>query len=74
MTTKLIGEKVQRVEDERLLRGQGRYVDDLLADPHAGTLTRPCCAARTRTRGSSTSTSTRSSTSRACSRSTPTTT
>ena len=30
MTTKLMGEKVQRVEDERLLRGQGRYVDDLL--------------------------------------------
>ena len=44
MTTKMIGEKVQRVEDERLLRGQGRYVDDLvpgalevavLRSPHA---------------------------------------
>ena len=40
----MIGEKVQRVEDERLLRGQGRYVDDLvpgalevavLRSPHA---------------------------------------
>ena len=30
MTTKLMGEKVLRVEDERLLRGHGRYVDDLL--------------------------------------------
>jgi carbon-monoxide dehydrogenase large subunit len=30
VTTKLIGEKVQRVEDERLLRGQGQYTDDLL--------------------------------------------
>ncbi len=30
MTTKLIGEKVQRVEDERLLRGLGQYADDLM--------------------------------------------
>ena len=30
MTTKLVGEGVRRVEDERLLRGQGRYVDDVL--------------------------------------------
>ena len=30
MTTKLMGEKVRRVEDARLLRGEGRYVDDLL--------------------------------------------
>src|SRR5688572_29598443 len=30
MTTKLMGEKVRRVEDDRLLRGQGRYVDDLM--------------------------------------------
>ena len=44
MTTKLMGEKVQRVEDERLLHGKGRYVDDLvpgalevavLRSPHA---------------------------------------
>jgi len=44
MTTRMVGEKVQRVEDERLLRGQGRYVDDLapgalevavLRSPHA---------------------------------------
>ncbi len=44
MTTKLVGEAVQRVEDDRLLRGQGRYVDDvlpgalevaLLRSPHA---------------------------------------
>jgi carbon-monoxide dehydrogenase large subunit len=30
MTTKLMGERVPRVEDDRLLRGQGRYVDDVL--------------------------------------------
>ena len=30
MTTKLFGEKVRRVEDDRLLRGLGRYVDDLM--------------------------------------------
>ncbi|HET6563252.1 MAG TPA: aerobic carbon-monoxide dehydrogenase large subunit [Marmoricola sp.] len=44
MTTKLMGEKVRRVEDARLLRGEGRYVDDLapgalevavLRSPHA---------------------------------------
>jgi len=29
MTTRLFGERVQRLEDERLLRGQGRYTDDL---------------------------------------------
>ncbi len=38
MTTKLFGQKVPRVEDQRLLRGQGRYVDDVLAGAHAGTL------------------------------------
>ncbi len=37
MTTKLVGAKVQRVEDQRFLRGQGRYVDDI--DVHAGTPT-----------------------------------
>jgi carbon-monoxide dehydrogenase large subunit len=30
MTTKLLGEKVRRVEDERLLRGKGQYTDDLM--------------------------------------------
>jgi carbon-monoxide dehydrogenase large subunit len=29
MTTKLMGGRVQRVEDDRLLRGKGRYVDDV---------------------------------------------
>ena len=29
MTTKLMGQKVQRVEDQRFLRGLGRYVDDV---------------------------------------------
>ena len=38
MTTKLFGERVPRVEDQRLLRGKGRYVDDVLADARAGTL------------------------------------
>ncbi len=32
MTTKLFGEKVPRVEDDRMLRGGGRYTDDLGAD------------------------------------------
>jgi carbon-monoxide dehydrogenase large subunit len=30
VTTKMFGEKVHRVEDERLLRGLGRYADDVL--------------------------------------------
>ncbi len=30
MTTKLFGEKVARVEDDRFLRGEGQYTDDLL--------------------------------------------
>ncbi|WP_341925984.1 aerobic carbon-monoxide dehydrogenase large subunit [Nocardioides psychrotolerans] len=30
MTTKMVGQAVQRVEDERLLRGHGQYVDDLV--------------------------------------------
>ncbi len=38
MTTKLFGTKVKRVEDQRLLRGKGRYVDDVLAGSHGGTL------------------------------------
>ena len=32
MTTRLVGEPVQRVEDPRLLRGKGGYLDDLGAD------------------------------------------
>src|SRR4051812_21147211 len=38
MTTKLFGQKVARVEDQRFLRGRGRYVDDVLVGSHAGTL------------------------------------
>ena len=72
MTTKLIGAKVQRVEDQRFLRGQGRYVDDVAVDRRR--CTPPCCARRTPTPGSSTSTSTTCSTSRACTPSGPTTT
>ncbi|MEZ5096705.1 MAG: aerobic carbon-monoxide dehydrogenase large subunit [Nocardioides sp.] len=34
MTTKLFGAKVARVEDQRFLRGRGRYADDVLADAH----------------------------------------
>ena len=45
MTTKLFGSKVARVEDQRFLRGQGRYVDDLLHDDprllHAAVLRSP---------------------------------
>ncbi|MBA3780432.1 MAG: xanthine dehydrogenase family protein, partial [Nocardioides sp.] len=38
MTTRLFGQKVPRVEDQRFLRGKGRYVDDILVGAHAGTL------------------------------------
>ncbi|CAM2977068.1 aerobic carbon-monoxide dehydrogenase large subunit [Saccharomonospora xinjiangensis] len=30
MTTQMMGEKIRRVEDDRLVTGKGRYVDDLL--------------------------------------------
>ena len=49
MTTKMFGEKVQRVEDQRFLRGQGRYVDDVLAGRdvlHAAVLRSPHAHAR----------------------------
>ncbi|MEO5852757.1 MAG: aerobic carbon-monoxide dehydrogenase large subunit [Nocardioides sp.] len=49
MTTKLFGEKVPRVEDRRLLRGQGRFVDDVLAGSgtlHAAVLRSPHAHAR----------------------------
>ena len=50
MTTKLFGEKVPRVEDQRFLRGQGRYVDDLLTDDprllHSAVLRSPHAHAR----------------------------
>ena len=34
MTTKLFGTKVLRVEDQRFLRGHGRYADDVALSPH----------------------------------------
>ena len=47
MTTKLFGEKVARVEDERFLRGHGRYTDDLMPDAvHAAVLRSPHAHAR----------------------------
>lgn len=49
MTTKLMGQGVQRVEDQRFLRGQGRYVDDVAVDPatlHAAVLRSPHAHAR----------------------------
>jgi carbon-monoxide dehydrogenase large subunit len=49
MTTKLFGEKVQRVEDQRFLRGHGRYVDDVLVGHdvlHAAVLRSPHAHAR----------------------------
>jgi aerobic carbon-monoxide dehydrogenase large subunit len=49
MTTKLFGQKVQRTEDQRFLRGQGRYVDDIAADAgtlHAAVLRSPHAHAR----------------------------
>lgn len=44
MTTKLFGERVPRVEDQRLVRGQGRYTDDIANDErtwHAAVLRSP---------------------------------
>src|SRR4051812_26220225 len=49
MSTKLFGEKVQRVEDQRFLRGRGRYVDDVLVGQpmlHAAVLRSPHAHAR----------------------------
>ena len=51
MTTKLFGASVQRVEDQRFLRGQGRYLDDLAGGPqtlHAAVLRSPHAHARIR--------------------------
>ncbi len=38
MTTRLFGTKVKRTEDQRFLRGKGRYVDDVLLDARHGAL------------------------------------
>ncbi|MFZ2014929.1 MAG: aerobic carbon-monoxide dehydrogenase large subunit [Nocardioides sp.] len=49
MATRMFGEPVQRVEDQRFLRGQGRYVDDLAVDGrtlHAAVLRSPHAHAR----------------------------
>ncbi|MGI8613670.1 MAG: aerobic carbon-monoxide dehydrogenase large subunit [Nocardioidaceae bacterium] len=47
MTTKLFGEGVRRVEDDRLLRGDGRYTDDLAADAlHVAVVRSPHAHAR----------------------------
>ena len=49
MTTKLMGQKVQRVEDQRFLRGRGRYVDDIAVEQdvlHAAVLRSPHAHAR----------------------------
>ena len=51
MTTKLMGQKVQRVEDQRFLRGLGRYVDDVNVENdatmlHAAVLRSPHAHAR----------------------------
>ncbi len=49
MTTKLFGTRVQRVEDQRFLRGHGRYVDDVAVGPttlHAAVLRSPHAHAR----------------------------
>src|ERR1700742_2958539 len=45
----MFGEKVQRVEDQRFLRGQGRYADDVLVGQevlHAAVLRSPHAHAR----------------------------
>lgn len=49
MTSKLFGESVPRVEDQRFLRGRGRFVDDVLVGPgtlHAAVLRSPHAHAR----------------------------
>ncbi|MGH3358130.1 MAG: aerobic carbon-monoxide dehydrogenase large subunit [Nocardioidaceae bacterium] len=47
MTTKLFGEKIVRVEDDRLLRGDGQYTDDLMPGAlHAAVLRSPHAHAR----------------------------
>ena len=49
MTTKLMGQKVQRVEDQRFLRGLGRYVDDVAVEQdvlHCAVLRSPHAHAR----------------------------
>lgn len=49
MTTKMFGAPVKRVEDQRFLRGQGRYVDDVLVGQrvlHAAVLRSPHAHAR----------------------------
>jgi carbon-monoxide dehydrogenase large subunit len=49
VSTRLFGQKVQRVEDQRFLRGHGRYVDDVLAGRdvlHAAVLRSPHAHAR----------------------------
>jgi len=47
VTTKMFGEKVARVEDERFLRGDGRYTDDLMPGSlHAAVVRSPHAHAR----------------------------
>ena len=47
MSAKLVGAKVQRVEDDRFVRGNGRYVDDVAPDAlHAAVLRSPHAHAR----------------------------
>lgn len=47
MTTRMFGAKVARVEDERLLRGAGKYVDDVALDAlHTAVLRSPHAHAR----------------------------
>ncbi len=49
MTTRMFGARVQRVEDQRFLRGGGRYTDDVAVSPetlHAAVLRSPHAHAR----------------------------
>ncbi|MGZ4452640.1 MAG: aerobic carbon-monoxide dehydrogenase large subunit, partial [Nocardioides sp.] len=49
MTTRMMGAKVARVEDDRFVRGHGRYVDDVVPDAlHAAVLRSPHAHARIR--------------------------
>jgi carbon-monoxide dehydrogenase large subunit len=49
VTTRLMGQKIQRTEDQRLLRGLGRYADDVAVSPqtlHCAVLRSPHAHAR----------------------------
>ena len=55
MTTDMLGQRVKRVEDQRLITGKGRFVDDikLQSMAHLAILRSPYAHANVRSRRSS---------------------